>query len=372
MDESNHVSYSFEFFLHGSSRVCTSVDIGMHKPVRVVNQLDLIKMRACLKKHFLYASQRSRRRHRPRKKPLVKNNLKKRSTSQSSLNPLKNNSNSSQKSLKEPKSGAQNSNKPQQKQQRRNRRLGKRFMGLKVILAPYGISGRLLGYLSNDSVESRVTCDEWRQFYPLRLLPNMPNVFCVGVDHNRVKLFYPNCFVYVVMDREGDRSDDDDDDGSLIEDVESRTRVDVEEDVEDEEESESVDESEEAAASDDDWLSDELLWDDRELEEFDDDDEDEDDVDDETSSEEEDDEEEDGDDNESDGEENKAKASHHHHHHHHRHHHHRRHSHRHSHFSDHDGADIDTADDTADMLLDDDETSAKIKVLYSINFIVYK
>lgn len=60
MDESNHVSYSFEFFLHGASRVCTSVDIGMHKPIRVINQLDLIKMRACLKKHFLYSSKSSR------------------------------------------------------------------------------------------------------------------------------------------------------------------------------------------------------------------------------------------------------------------------------------------------------------------------
>lgn len=61
IDESNHVSYSFEFFLHGSSRVCTSVDIAMHKPIRVVNQLDLIKMRSCLKKHFQYASSKRRR-----------------------------------------------------------------------------------------------------------------------------------------------------------------------------------------------------------------------------------------------------------------------------------------------------------------------
>lgn len=176
VDESNHVSYSFEFFLHGSSRVCTSVDIGVHKPIRVVNQLDLIKMRACLKKHFLYASRQQRRRRRHRRWPRRRANK--------STNSRR--ADSSQKA-RDPKSS--------------KRRARKRFMGLKVILAPYGIAGRLLGYLSNDSVESQLTCDEWRQFYPLKLLPNMPNVFCVGIDHNRIKLFYPNCFVYVVMDR---------------------------------------------------------------------------------------------------------------------------------------------------------------------------
>lgn len=215
IDESNHVSYAFEFFLHGSSRVCTSVEMGMHAPIRVVNQLDLIKMRACLKKHFLYATRKKRKCNKQQRSKQRRESLQ--ATSNQSTNP-----NSTQKS--EPKLTSKKlpqffpslilfdiykntiiensiSGVSAKKRSQRRKRHGKRFMGLKVILAPYGIAGRLLGYLANDSVESRVTCDEWRQFYPLKLLPNMPNVFCVGIDHNRIKLFYPNCFVYVVMDR---------------------------------------------------------------------------------------------------------------------------------------------------------------------------
>lgn len=200
----------------------------MHKPIRVVNQLDLIKMRTCLKKHFSYTS--------------------------SSVAASSSKKQSKTRKTKTTQKLGQN-----RRQKRRRRKM--RFMGLKVILAPYGISGRLLGYLSNDSVESRLTCDEWRQFYPLKLLPNMPNVFCIGVDHNRVKLFYPNCFVYVVMDQEGDRSDDDDDDDddvSLIEQAEVSASSSGEEADEEEEE------EERSPVSDDDWLSDELMWDDYE------------------------------------------------------------------------------------------------------------
>lgn len=156
IDESNHVSYAFNFFLHGASRVCTSVDVKMHKPIRLVNQLDLVRMRTSLRKYFFHSA--------ARKKSSWRKKAHKR----------------------------------------------RRFMGLSVILAPYGIAARLLGYLSNDSNESKLTCDEWRQFYPVKLLPNMPNVLVVGIDKNRVKLFYPNCFVYVVMDSPLDQGDDDD------------------------------------------------------------------------------------------------------------------------------------------------------------------
>lgn len=55
-DESNHVSYSFSFFLHGASRVCTSVDIKIHKPIRLVNKFDLIQLRNSMKKFFQFKS----------------------------------------------------------------------------------------------------------------------------------------------------------------------------------------------------------------------------------------------------------------------------------------------------------------------------
>ncbi|RNA26525.1 mediator of RNA polymerase II transcription subunit 13, partial [Brachionus plicatilis] len=147
IDDTNHVSYSFSFFLHGTSRVCTSVDIKMHKPVRLLNQSDLAELRTSV------ADLVGAKRH---------------------------------------KTGAK-----------------KRLSKQEVILAPYGIAARLIGYLSNDTLEAKVTCNEWRQFYPLNLVAELPNVFVVGLDNNRVKLFYPNCFIYVVMDSDSDKSDDD-------------------------------------------------------------------------------------------------------------------------------------------------------------------
>ena len=53
-DESNHVSYSFNFFLHGASRVCTSVDIKMHKPIRLINKFDLIHLRNNMRRFFQF------------------------------------------------------------------------------------------------------------------------------------------------------------------------------------------------------------------------------------------------------------------------------------------------------------------------------
>jgi hypothetical protein len=50
IDDSNHVSYLFNFFLHGASRVCTSVDMKMHKPIRVLNQFDLLKLKNEMKR----------------------------------------------------------------------------------------------------------------------------------------------------------------------------------------------------------------------------------------------------------------------------------------------------------------------------------
>ena len=75
----------------------------------------------------------------------------------------------------------------------------KKFRGIEVILAPYGISANLLGYISNDSTESQLTYNEWSQFYSLRLTPNLPRVFVVGLQDNAVKLFYPSSFVFLVV-----------------------------------------------------------------------------------------------------------------------------------------------------------------------------
>jgi hypothetical protein len=81
--------------------------------------------------------------------------------------------------------------------------------GLKCILAPYGLSARLLGYIADDSVEAKLTVREWEQFYPTKLVPHVPHVFVVGVgEANKVKLFYPNSFIYVIMDGVDDLSDD--------------------------------------------------------------------------------------------------------------------------------------------------------------------
>ncbi len=69
-----------------------------------------------------------------------------------------------------------------------------------MILAPYGISANLLGYIANDSAESHLTCREWSQFYSLCLSDNLPRVFVVGLHNNTIKLFYPNSFVFIVID----------------------------------------------------------------------------------------------------------------------------------------------------------------------------
>ena len=119
-DHFNHVSYSFSFFLHGASRVCTSVDMKLHKPIRVVNTDDLFTLKSRMKKSF--------------------------STKPSRL----------------------------------------AFAGLDVILAPNGVSARLLGYLPNVSIESKLTCVEWQQFYSLKLHPNLPKVLVVDIENNTV------------------------------------------------------------------------------------------------------------------------------------------------------------------------------------------
>ena len=148
-DQFNHVSYSFSFFLHGSSRVCTSVDMKLHRPIRLLNTNDLFRLKARMSKLFAAG------------------------TSETSNLPA---------SLY---SGTAYSN--------------RMFRGIEVILAPHGICANLIGYLSNDSDEAKLTCSEWQQFYALRLNANLPRVFVVGLENNVVKLFYPNSFVYVVI-----------------------------------------------------------------------------------------------------------------------------------------------------------------------------
>lgn len=51
-DQYNHVSYSFSFFLHGSSRVCTSVDMKLHRPIRLLNTSDLFRLKTKMNKMF--------------------------------------------------------------------------------------------------------------------------------------------------------------------------------------------------------------------------------------------------------------------------------------------------------------------------------
>ena len=155
IDESNHVSYSFSFFLHGASRVCTSVDIKLHRPIRLLNKFDLLRLKQKMKQYFEYKT--------------------------------------SKKQLKSKLSKI------------------RKFKGLNVILGPYGVSARLIGYVSNETVESRMTCSEWEQFYPLKLNSLLPNVFVVGIESNRIKFFYPNSFVYVVMDSDQDGEEDESD-----------------------------------------------------------------------------------------------------------------------------------------------------------------
>ncbi len=55
-DQHNHVSYSFSFFLHGSSRVCTSVDMKLHRPIRLLNTSDLFRLKQKMKKFFATSS----------------------------------------------------------------------------------------------------------------------------------------------------------------------------------------------------------------------------------------------------------------------------------------------------------------------------
>jgi len=51
-DQYNHVSYSFSFFLHGSSRVCTSVDMKLHRPIRLLNTSDLFRLKQRMSRFF--------------------------------------------------------------------------------------------------------------------------------------------------------------------------------------------------------------------------------------------------------------------------------------------------------------------------------
>jgi hypothetical protein len=163
IDESNHVSYSFSFFLHGASRVCTSVDIKLHRPIRLLNNADLIKLKYKMRQYLEYRAT---------------------TTAKNAKN------NSSSKNSKNTKAA---------KKARIHR-----FKGISVILGPYGVAAQLIGYLANDCVESRLTCNEWSEFYPLKLNPALPNTLVVGLDKNRIKLFYPNSFVFVVMDSDND------------------------------------------------------------------------------------------------------------------------------------------------------------------------
>ena len=156
-DQFNHVSYSFSFFLHGSSRVCTSVDMKLHRPIRLLNTNDLFRLKAKMGKLFAAGTSDT-------------NNLPASLYSETAYS---------------------------------NRRM---FRGIEVILAPHGICANLIGYLSNDSAEAKLTCSEWQQFYALRLNANLPRVFVVGLENNVVKLFYPNSFVYVVINDDASNS----------------------------------------------------------------------------------------------------------------------------------------------------------------------
>lgn len=144
----------------------------------------------------------------------------------------------------EKKKNKNEKNENNEKKGRWRRRRGRKsaqhnFKGLKCILAPYGLAARIIGYISNEAKESKQTLSEWSHFYPVKLVPQLPNVFVVTLEAkieeqeeeeegeerkeergerkavNKVKLFYPNSFIYIIMENESELSDADQTDSEV-------------------------------------------------------------------------------------------------------------------------------------------------------------
>ena len=146
----NHVSYSFSFFLHGLSRICTSVDVKLHKPIRYINKNDLIYLNKTIKYDKL-------------------------SSSASHI-------------------------------------ISKLY--LNVILSPYSLNGYLIGYLPNDSEQSKKVIDDWKKYYPVRSIYDdngveLPRVLVVLIVTNKnYRLFYPISYVYTLINEPDDENED--------------------------------------------------------------------------------------------------------------------------------------------------------------------
>ncbi len=73
---------------------------------------------------------------------------------------------------------------------------------LNVILSPYNLKGYLIGYLQNDSEQSKKVIDEWKKCYPIKSLNDdngyeLPRVLVILiVTNNNYRLFYPISYVY--------------------------------------------------------------------------------------------------------------------------------------------------------------------------------
>ncbi|XP_044759811.1 mediator of RNA polymerase II transcription subunit 13 isoform X2 [Coccinella septempunctata] len=114
---SNHLSFSFAFFVHGESTVCASVDVRQHPPVRRLTRAHIHQ--------------------------------------------------------------AQASN------------------GTKVILAPFGLCGTLMGPSFKSADSSARLLDEWSQFYPVDRSLGLSESSVVEVVVGGVKMRYPSCYVLV-------------------------------------------------------------------------------------------------------------------------------------------------------------------------------
>ncbi|KAK9883147.1 hypothetical protein WA026_001345 [Henosepilachna vigintioctopunctata] len=116
-NSSNHLSFSFAFFVHGESTVCASLDVRQHPPVRRLTRAHIQQAQAS--------------------------------------------------------------------------------SGIKVILAPFGLSGILTGQSYRSADSSARLLDEWSQFYPLDRSQGLSESSVVEVVVGGVKMRYPSCYVLV-------------------------------------------------------------------------------------------------------------------------------------------------------------------------------
>ncbi|CAH1098511.1 unnamed protein product [Psylliodes chrysocephalus] len=78
--------------------------------------------------------------------------------------------------------------------------------GLKVILAPFGLSGTLTGHSFKSPEATTRLLDDWSQFYPLDKSNTLTDSSVVEVIVRGVKMPYPSCYVLVTDMDEGTNS----------------------------------------------------------------------------------------------------------------------------------------------------------------------